>query len=279
MSVALTGIGILAGAYALVAGFLWLAQPQLLFQPATAILRTPAQAGLDHEPVRVRTDDGVTLAGWYLPAEDPRAPVVLFLHGNAGNIGDRIESLRQFRDAGAAVLIIDYRGYGDSEGSPSEQGTYRDARAAWDWLTRQRGVPAGRIVVFGRSLGGAVAAHLAARVRPAGLVLESTFTSVPDLAAELYPWLPARWLSRYRYATARYLADVRCPTLVAHARADEIVPFEHARRLARIRPPVVELIELDGGHNDAFLASQPRYTQELAAFLRRVTRSGGGYED
>lgn len=274
----LTLLGAVAGAGLALAALLWLLQPYLLFQPGIAgqsVDRTPAAAGLAYEDVRLRTADGVRIAGWYVAGPREAAPVVLFLHGNAGNIGHRLESIEQFHRAGAAVLIVDYRGYGNSEGRPSERGTYADARAAWRWLTRERGVPPRRIVVFGRSLGGAVAARLAGETRPAGLIVEATFTSLPELAADLYPWLPARWLTRYAYDAARYLEEVECPVMVAHARADEIVPFAHARRLAAIRPPVVELVELDGGHNDAFLASQPRYTRTLASFLRRVTGDHG----
>ncbi|MDZ7749498.1 MAG: alpha/beta hydrolase [Halofilum sp. (in: g-proteobacteria)] len=190
MSAALTTLAPIAGGCLAVAGLLWLLQPYLVFQPAaggSGVTRTPADVGLEYEGVRLAAADEVTLAGWFVPHADPAAPVVLFLHGNAGNIGGRVESLQQLHEAGAAVLIIDYRGYGDSTGRPTEAGTYRDARAAWDWLTRARGMPPGRIVIFGRSLGGPIAAHLARAVRPAGLVLEFTFTSMPALAADLYP--------------------------------------------------------------------------------------------
>jgi hypothetical protein len=278
MGAFLTLIGTAGGIYLGLAGLLWLAQPHLLYQPNLSgggIARTPADAGLDYEPVRIATEDGPVLAAWYVDGPSAAPPVVLFFHGNAGNIGDRVESIEQLHMAGAAVLIIDYRGYGQSTGRPSETGTYADARGAWNWLTQVRGVPQERIVLFGRSLGGAIAAHLAARVEPAGLVLESTFTSLPALAAELYPWLPARQLTRYRYNTEAALQKVTAPVLVAHAPGDEIVPFAHARRLARHRPPVVALETLEGGHNDAFLVSQPGYTDTLRAFFRRVTRGDG----
>lgn len=278
MGAVLTLIGTAGGIYLGLAGLLWLAQPHLLYQPNVSgggIARTPSDAGLAYEPLRIATEDGPELAAWYVDGPGADSPVVLFFHGNAGNIGDRVESLEQLHAAGAAVLIIDYRGYGESTGRPTEAGTYSDARAAWHWLTRVRGVPHERIVLFGRSLGGAIAAHLAARVEPAGLVLESTFTSLPDLAAELYPWLPARQLTRYRYDTEAALQEVTAPVLIAHAPGDEIVPFAHARRLARHRPPVVALETLEGGHNDAFLVSRPGYTETLRAFFHRVAGGGG----
>lgn len=274
MTTLLALAGFLLALYAGVALFLWAAQPRLVYYPAfptRELVRTPAHAGLDHEDVRLQADDGIALHGWYVPGPRPEAPVVLFFHGNAGNIGERLDTLRLLHDAGAATLIIDYRGYGRSEGRPDEAGTYRDADAAWRWLRHSREVASRDIVILGRSLGGPIAAHLAARTRPAGLILESTFTSLPDLAADHYPWMPVRLLTRYRYDTRAYLADVTCPVLVIHGRDDDLVPFAHAERLAAVRPPVVDLVALDGGHDGAFLVSGRFYRDTLAAFLRRVT--------
>ncbi|MDX1608920.1 MAG: alpha/beta fold hydrolase [Halofilum sp. (in: g-proteobacteria)] len=265
----------LAG-YLILLGVLWWGQSGMVFLPEVperSVRTTPGAAGLDYEPVRIETADGERLAGWFVPGPTADAPVVLFLHGNAGNIGHRIETLELLHTAGAASLIIDYRGYGDSSGHPTERGTYRDAQAAWRWLVDRRGVAPGRIVVFGRSLGGAVAAWLAAHERPAGLVLEAAFTSIVELGRHHYWWAPVGLLSRFRYPTARYLRDVECPVLVAHARHDEIVPFAHAEKLAAIRPPVVELLELEGGHNDAMFASHRRYRETLQRFIGEVTRT------
>ena len=161
---------------------------------------TPQTYGLSFEPVTISTGDGERLAGWWVPAPGALGTVLIF-HGNAGNISHRLDYLAMFHKLGHNSLIIDYRGYGASTGAPSEQGTYRDAQAAWGWLLRERKLAAGDIVVFGESLGGAVAAWLAARVAPRGLVLASTFTSVPDLGAQIYPFLPVRLMSRIRYDT------------------------------------------------------------------------------
>lgn len=278
MSILLAAAGFLAVLYAGAALFLWAAQHRLVYYPdfpTRELVRSPARAGLAYEDVRLRTADGVALHGWYVPGPAPDAPVVLLLHGNAGNIGDRLETLELLHDAGAATLIIDYRGYGRSGGRPDEAGTYRDADAAWRWLTESRGVPGRRIVLLGRSLGGPIAARLAARTRPAGLILESTFTSLPDLAAHHYPWMPVRLLSRFRYDTAAYLAEVTSPVLVLHGRDDDLVPFAHAERLARMRPPVIALVALRGGHDDAFLESGRTYRDTLAWFLRRVGAGDG----
>ena len=217
-------------------------------------------------------EDGVTSP----PAgpEDPyavalggAAPVVLFCHGNAGNISHRLESIALFHRLGLSVLIFDYRGYGDSEGKPDEQGTYRDARAAWRHLRELRGVAGDDIILFGRSLGAAVAAWLAARERPRAVILESAFTSAASLGAEHYPWLPVDLLLRHRYDTLARVSEIRAPLLVVHSRDDEIVPFHHGRALFDAAAEPKRLLEIRGGHNDGFLASGAVYRDALAAFL------------
>lgn len=229
---------------------------------------TPAQAGLPYEAVTLTASDGIRLAAWRLPAENARG-VLLYLHGNAGNISHRIEPMRLFRDMGLAVFIFDYRGYGQSEGKPSEEGTYRDAEAAWQYLVQQRGIDPRRIVMFGESLGAAVAAELAARHPPAALVLASGFTSVPDLAADLYPWFPVRWLARHRYDTRSYLRNVRAPVLVMHSREDEIIPYSHGRALYEAANEPRQFLELRGGHNDLFFANPEAFVREAGNFVKR----------
>lgn len=262
----------LAGAYGLLLLLAYLLQPRLLFLPGVPgreVETTPARIGLLFRDVELKTSDGETLHGWWLPHEDSRA-TVLFLHGNAGNISHRLDSLQIFHELGVDVLIIDYRGYGRSSGKPSEAGLYRDASAAWDWLTGDRGIAGEDIIVFGRSLGAAVASELATRVDAAGLVVESAFTSVPDIGAELYWWLPVRWLSRLDFDTARYLARTELPVLVVHSTEDEIIPFPHGRRLYEMAGDRAALLELQGGHNTGFLESGQRYREGLDRFIARA---------
>lgn len=258
------------GAYALVAAALWLGQGRMIYfpqEPGRMLESTPAALGLAHEEVALLTGDGVRLHGWYVPAPRSRASM-LFFHGNAGNVSHRLESLRLFHELGLDVLIVDYRGYGRSEGSPDEQGTYRDAAAAWRHLADERRVAPERIVLFGRSLGGAVAAWLAEAERPAALVMESTFTSVPDVAAQRFPWLPVRRLARYRYDSLRRMAGVECPVLVMHSRDDEMIPFEHGERLhGAAGERAAPLVALRGSHSEAHLASGEAYREALDAFL------------
>lgn len=248
---------------------LFILQPRLLYYPnlpSRDITATPEDIRLSYEPVAIVTEDRIKLDGWFIPAQDARG-VLLFFHGNAGNISHRLDSLKIFNDLRLSVLIFDYRGYGRSEGRPSEQGTYRDAEAAWRYLTEQRHVPPHDIVFFGRSLGAAVATHLASRHAPKALILESAFTSVPDFAAELYPFLPARWLARFRYNTEDYLRSVDCPVLVVHGRDDEIIPYAHGERLFAAAREPKRFLEIWGGHNEGFLLSGQHYVKGLDAFL------------
>lgn len=258
----------LAGYAALVA-YVFLTQHRMIYLPGAAGgfgPLTPADLGLDYEDVSIPAPDGLRLHGWLVHAAGPLT--VLFFHGNAGNISHRLETIRFLNGLGASVLIVDYRGYGNSEGRPSEQGTYEDAQAAWDYLTGERGVAPERIVVFGRSLGAPIAAWLASRQRPGGLVVESAFTSVPELGQQLYPFLPVRWLSRFEYATRELVSEVHCPVLVVHGRDDEIVPFTHAEAIYAAANAPRTLLELPGGHNDAYLRIEHgAYREGLQAFL------------
>ena len=200
----------LAAILALVAGGLYVMQPAMVFLPSRKLAATPDQWGLEYEDVWLQTEDGVRLHGWYLPRAGARR-VLLFFHGNAGNISHRQATLEIFHRLGLSVLILDYRGYGRSEGRPSERGLYRDARAAWDHLVDGRGVAPSDIVLFGRSLGGAVAAELASQVQPRALILESTFSSARDLAREIYPLLSWLIVRRFEFDTVARLAAGAVP--------------------------------------------------------------------
>ncbi|MBA7648620.1 hypothetical protein ES703_56408 [subsurface metagenome] len=257
---------IVASVYVLFAGFLFIFQSHHVYYPEHIISANPSNIGLEFESVSFETENGVTLSGWYVPRENARG-VILFCHGNAGNISHRLESIRIFNQLGLDVFIFDYRGYGQSEGKPSEQGTYEDASAAWRYLTQQRQVNPNEIIVFGRSLGGAVASWLAQSHSPGALILESTFTSLPDIAASLYPYLPVRLLLRFKYNTAEYLGKVNCPVLIVHSRDDEIMPFSHGRRLFEMASEPRKFLEISGTHNEGFITSGKDYEKGLNAFI------------
>jgi uncharacterized protein len=265
---------IFALAYAGLAALMYFQQDRLLYFPGMGreLATTPARLGLPFEDLSIPTEDGETLHAWWIPAKDARGAVVLF-HGNAGNISHRIDYAAMFDRLGFSTLLVEYRGYGRSTGSPSEQGMYRDAAASWRWLTQTKGIRGSDVVLFGESLGGAVAAWLAAREHPRALVLASTFTSVPDLAAELYPFLPVRLLSRFRYDTLDALSRVQAPVLVAHSKSDDIIPYSHGERLFAAAREPKSFLELRGGHNDGFVFMQPEWVNALGTFLDAALRS------
>ncbi|MCE8011475.1 alpha/beta hydrolase [Halomonas daqingensis] len=264
----------LAGIYGLVVLLAWFFQERLLYLPHVGRehVATPAERGLGWEQVELQTADGLLLDAWWIPVEDARGKL-LFFHGNAGNISHRLDSILQFHRLGLSVLILDYRGYGRSEGRPSEEGTAQDARAGWRWLTEQQEASADEIVLFGRSLGAAVAAELAASLapqgQPAAVILESPFRSVPALGQQLYPFLPVRWLATLDYPTERYVTHIESPLLFIHSRDDEIIPFSEGEAVYRAANEPKELLTIRGGHNTGFIDSEPDYSAGIDAFLER----------
>ena len=253
----------IAATYAAVCAALYVFQDRMLFLPGIPgreITATPAALGLPFEEISLTAADGVRLHGWWVPARDARLTLLHF-HGNAGNIGHRLELLEVFHGAGLNVLLFDYRGYGRSDGVPREAGLYLDAEAAWNHLTQARGLSPASIVIHGQSMGGAVAAHLAARVPAAALVLESAFTSAPDVGADLYPWLPVRLLARLKLDTRAELARVKCRVLVVHSRDDEIIPFAHGEALHAAAHEPKHFVALAGDHNSGFWVSRETYTR------------------
>ena len=262
--------------YLLVVALAWAFQERLLYLPhmGREPIGTPADRGLAWSPVTLETEDGLALDAWWLPHERPRASL-LFLHGNAGNISHRLDSLVQFHRLGFSVLILDYRGYGRSEGRPSEAGLALDAEAGWRWLREEADQAPEAIVLFGRSLGAAVAAELAEGrealgERPAAVILESPFRSVPALAQRVYPFLPARWLARFSHDTERHVRGVEAPLLVIHSRDDEIIPFAEGEAVYRAAREPKRLLEIRGGHNTGFLESEPDYSEGIDGFLVEV---------
>lgn len=264
-----------AASLVMINGWLFVQQPAMLFHPSRTLDAGPQDWGLHHEDVQLTTADGLALNGWFIP-RDGAGRVVLFLHGNAGNISHRGESLQIFHRLGLAVFIFDYRGYGRSQGTPGEKGFYRDADAAWRYLVETRGIAPEDIVVFGRSLGGAVAAHLASQVRPGGLILESTLSSTRDFAHLLHPLLSRVVVMRYSFDTAASLADVRCPVLVLHSPEDDIMPYSLGETVYRSAREPRRFVRLRGDHNSGFLRSQPAYEQALDAFFATLPASRGG---
>jgi len=268
-------LGGMAVVYLAFAGLLYVMQDHLVYFPVRELAATPRDRGLEYEEVSLLTEDGVNLHGWFIPTPEARA-VLLYFHGNAGNVSHRLERIALFQRLGLSVLIIDYRGYGRSAGRPSEAGTYHDAMAAWRYLTAERGVAPEKIVLFGRSLGAAVAAWLATQTAPGALILESGFTSVPDLGAEVYPWLPVRWLARFDYPTKAYVAKIHRPVLIVHSRDDDLVPFRHGQELHAAANPPKQFLEIRGGHNDAYFLTGADYARGVDRFLAESLARAAG---
>jgi len=246
--------------------FLFFQQASMIFFPLRELQQTPADWKLDYEDVWINSGDGVRLHGWYIPRQGARQ-TVLFFHGNAGNISHRRESIEIFHRLNLNVFILSYRGYGASEGKPDEKGLYNDARSAWRYLTVEREIEQQDIILFGRSLGGAVATALAAEVQPAGLILESTFSSAADMAAVLYPALHWVIYPRYAFDTATRLRQVHSPVMVIHSANDDIIPFRIGQKVFMAAREPKQFVEIRGDHNGGFLLSQPQYEKALGAFI------------
>jgi fermentation-respiration switch protein FrsA (DUF1100 family) len=245
----------------------YLGQDRMIFFPTRSLTDSPAHHNLLFETISLRTSDGEALLAWWIPAS-PEKGVLIFCHGNAGNISGRLESARQFHDLGLSVLLFDYRGYGESTGKPSEKGLYTDGEAAYTYVTEQRGIDPARVVVFGRSLGAAVATSIASKHLTGAVMLESPFTSAPDLAAEIYPYLPVRLLARYRFDNLSRMDRLQTAgVLIAHSTDDRIVPYGHGRRLYDAVRSNKRFLDLEGNHNNGFIETGERYSEEIRDFL------------
>lgn len=263
LATALIGYGILVAV-------MYAFQDRMLYFPTEDLVTTPAHRGLLFETVTFSTKDGESLHAWWIPAEGEERGVLLFSHGNAGNISGRLESAAIFNKLGLSVLLFDYRGYGQSTGTPNEEGLYQDGQAAWTYLTQERGVDPLNIVLYGRSLGGGVATWLATRHQCAALIVEATFTSVPDVAAEHYRFLPVRLLARSKFDNLSRISQIQAAALmVIHSPHDEIIPYAHGQRLYEAARGNKTFLEIEGGHNDGFFVTGARYRREIDAFLQK----------
>jgi len=255
--------------YAGMTALVYFQQSSLIYYPHVAgkkLTVTPQQIGLAFEEVELITADRLRLHGWFIPSDNARA-TLLFFHGNAGNISHRLDSIAIFNRMGLNVFIFDYRGYGQSQGVVTETGTYRDAKAAWAYLIETRGIDTSKIIIFGRSLGSSIAAWLASQHRPAMLILESSFSSVPSMAQRLYPFLPVKWLATFSYDTRQYVRHIACPLLVVHSKNDDIIPYAEGRLVFDAAPADKQFLDISGGHNDGFLVTGQAYVDGLSTFI------------
>ena len=249
-------------------GFL---ERRLLFFPFKTLEGSPSDLALKFEDVTLKTSDGVTLHAWFVPHVKARATLILS-HGNAGNISHRLGNLRLLHDkVKSNVFAVDYRGYGRSEGSPSEQGTYRDAEGALRHLRARQEIDPKNVVIFGQSLGAAVAAELASRETCLALILEAPFVSVREMARVALPWLPIGPLIRTRYEVIETIKAVKAPILILHGDRDEVVPFDHGKRVFAAAPEPKEFYTIAGSHhNDTYVVGGDAYFATLKNFIEKA---------
>mgnify|MGYP001040937173 CR=1 FL=1 len=242
------------------------AENQMIFYPEARLERVPPEWGLVHRDVFFEAEDGVRLHGWLFPLEGDR-PVLLFSHGNAGNISHRLDNVRLLLNEGLQVFIFDYRGYGRSAGKPSEEGIYKDGLAAYDFLSEKEGFSSRTIIPFGRSLGACVALEIALRRSVRAIILESAFTNTKEMAASIPLFKPFSYLLPAHYNNLAKIGKVSVPKLLVHGTDDEIVPFSMGQELFDAAKEPKRFFPLQGaGHNDTYLVGGSAYFRALKDF-------------
>ncbi|MDD5069506.1 MAG: alpha/beta hydrolase [Candidatus Omnitrophica bacterium] len=246
-------------------------EARAVFFPDKTVRYTPEVLPLNYRDVFIKQDSSTTICGWYIPCSGAEYTVLLF-HGNAGNIGDRIDKIAYLNSIGLNLFIIDYRGYGASSGNPTVSGVYADAKAAYDYLITEEKIPASKIIIFGVSLGGAVAVNLAAEVSGyGGLILEGAFSSGRDMGKRIYPYVPT-WFFSNKLNSIGKIEKVTAPKLFIHSRQDQIVPFDLAEKLFNKAVNPKRFVEIDGGHCDGFIVSKSRYLSAISEFVESLNR-------
>ena len=257
---------ILFGIYMFFLLYLHLFQSSFVFFPSKQQYMTPEDVNLKYRDITYKTEDGVNISSWFIPS-DQSEYMILFCHGNAGNISHRVDSIELFHRLGLSTFIFDYRGYGKSKGKITEKGTYMDVEGAWDYIVDELGVKPENIIIFGRSIGGSIASWLAQKKNPKALIVESSFTSITDLGSELYPVFPVRLISKFKYNTKEYIKNIKCPVLIIHSKEDEMIPFHHGQTLFESAKDPKEFLQIHGSHNEGFIFSQEIYAKGLREFI------------
>ena len=246
--------------------YLYFNQGRMVFIPMRELVLTPDQLDMTGEDIYVEVTPEEKVNAWYFPC-NPGRKTILFCHGNAGNISHRLETVQYLKNFEVNILLFDYRGYGRSDGCPTEAGVYADARAVFDWLVNEKKIAPLDIILFGRSLGGAVAIDLASQVDCGGVVVESSFTSAAELGQKLFPYFPVKFLLRFKFDSLAKIAELSCPVLVTHSPDDEMIPIEMGRRLYEAAREPKHFIELEGTHNERDYLENRAYFEGLRAFI------------
>ena len=243
-------------------------QRKMIFPSSRTMDRDPGIYNWEFEEVTLAVGKETTF-GWFIPLEKARG-VALFSHGNAGNLADRLESIGLLRELGFSVLAYDYGGYGNSTGKSSEKRCYADARAMWGWLTNDKGVAPEEVVLFGRSLGGAVTIDLATKVNPAAVIAESTFLSTVDLGKEMFSWMPVGLFLTHRFSNKDKIDKIETPLLIIHSPDDTLIPYTHGRKLFELAKEPKTFLEIRGDHNEGFVLSKDVYARGWRKFLKPI---------
>lgn len=254
----LAGIGVIYG-------YIKYMELRGIFYPVKQIEITPKFIDTNFDDIYIKTQDHITINGWFIPYDSAKY-TLLFFHGNAGNIGNRLEKIKMLRETGLNIFIIDYRGYGRSEGKPFEKGLYCDAKAAYEYLLHTRGIPPGKIILYGESLGAAIAIDLAAKSEIKAIILEGAFSCGKDMGKEIFPFLPAFFFNN-TYSSFKKIKTVKAAKLFLHSKEDEIVPFALSKKLFDSSPGEKFFTELSGSHNEAFLYSKNKYLSAISKFI------------
>jgi len=245
---------------------LFFLQSRLVFRPSRELLGTPRDWGCSFDDVVLQIHGGVTVRGWWIPGSG-RSKVILYFPGSVGNISCELSTLRWLANTGAQVVTIDYPGFGQSDGRPSESGCYQAAEAVWHYAVAQRAIAPADIVVFGRSLGVAIAARVAARNLCGGLILHSGIASVPAVAARRYLGFPVYLFCYIRFNTLKYVARCHCPTLVMHSKTDRVIPISHGERIWHAASPPKRFLPIPGDHYTNAWHAAPNLADEIASML------------
>ncbi|MHA1896218.1 MAG: alpha/beta hydrolase [Promethearchaeota archaeon] len=236
-----------------------------IFFPTKDFDQDPSAIGLIYEDVYFKTKDGIKLNAWFIPAEGGDF-TILFAHGNGGNISHRMDKISMFHEKGFSLFLYDYRGYGKSEGRPSELGIYRDTYAAYNYLVQEKGIPSNKIIVYGESLGGAPAVDIVSKVKTQALILEGAFSCAKDMSKEIYPFLPTSLLMSKLDSLSK-IRNIKVPSLFIHSESDEIVPIELARKLFNAAPEPKKFLTISGGHNYGVIDFQDKVKNSIVEFV------------
>lgn len=270
-AIAWSAVKIIGGIYVGLCSVVFLMQKSQIYLPDRNVSATPLDAGMKFDDIHLSVPGGAIIAGWYIPASQATTATILFCHGNGGDIGDRVGTIRVFHQMGFNVIIFDYQGYGNSTGQTTEQGTYDDAMSAWNYLINEKKLKPENISIFGRSLGGAIAVQLAEQVNPKCLVVESSFSSAPDMAARMFPFLPSRTLCKYKYKSSERIKSIHCPVIIAHGKDDNTIPYDFGRKVFDNANEPKYFIELEGSHNAGGIDIHPEFQNLFKKLGQQLT--------